>query len=233
MKERGTLFNPDMSRAALADLKTQTRRGMSPQPPEDCALVCGIYHPTVIDRRGDEQPGPERFGVYSTNGEWSLPCPYGQPGDRIYVKETFYAFGRWETRFSAKKGRDEWHFVDLTIEQSMQYRFEAPDGYKQAKKRRAGALPTWHRRPSLFMPRVAARTILEVTAVRVERLQAISQQDAMAEGYALPPPPCLDDPRNWYRRLWDQINGAGSWDANPWVWVISFKRLISDNKVTL
>lgn len=75
------------------------------------------------------------------------------------------------------------------------------------------------------MPRWASRILLEVTAVRVERLQDISRGDAMAEGCPFPNMAKGDDPRKWYADLWDQINGAGSWEANPWVWVVEFKRV--------
>ena len=91
---------------------------------------------------------------------------------------------------------------------------------------------TW--RPSIFMPRAASRITLEVTGVRVERLQDISEADAMSEG-APPSHPSIDRisreygypdfPRSWYAQLWDHINGPGSWEANPWVFVVSFKRV--------
>ena len=72
------------------------------------------------------------------------------------------------------------------------------------------------------MPRAASRILLEVTAVRVEQLQDISESDAMAEGcYTDPACPAYDA----YRSLWEQINGPGSWNANPWVWVVEFKRV--------
>jgi hypothetical protein len=84
--------------------------------------------------------------------------------------------------------------------------------------------PKWT--PSIHMPRWASRILLEIVSVRVERLQEISRGDAMAEGCPFPNMADGDDPRQWYAGLWEQINGHGSWDANPWVWVVEFKRVV-------
>jgi hypothetical protein len=164
--------------------------------------------------------------------------PYGYAGDQIRVKETYFAWGRWETRFSAKKGRDEWHFVDMTLESGRRYGYDADEDVPLVGKRNAGVTPAWWKRPAIFMPRAASRITLEITSVRVERLQEISEADADAECFGgdfpsnvLPElfPGTADD---WghlsmaqcYRRLWESINGPGSWDLNPWVWVVEFKR---------
>lgn len=138
-----------------------------------------------------------------------MPCPYGQPGDQLWVRETFRGCRAYEVQGYAPK---DWGNKPIW--------FEA-DGVPPASS--AG----WatKARPSIHMPRWASRINLEITGVRVECLHDISQQDALAEGYCLPPPPSLDDPRNWYRHLWEQINGAGSWALNPWVWVVEFRRL--------
>jgi hypothetical protein len=155
------------------------------------------------------------------------------------VRETFFAWGRWETRYSAKKARDEWHFVDMTLESGKAHQFEAPHGYEKSKLKQAGAIPTWHKRPSIFMPRVASRITLEITSVRVERLQDISEADALAEGSIGLPESLYTNvdnlPDRWdtaalesstfdFAVLWKSINGPGSWEANPWVWVIEFQR---------
>jgi hypothetical protein len=147
---------------------------------------------------------------------------FGNPGDRLWVRETFFAFGRWETRFNAASGRDEWYFVDMTLASGFSYRYEADDGpgdHPHAR-REAGAAPAWHKRPALFMPRVASRIVLEVVQVRIERLHEISPEDAMAEGHG---PGRMDDPVEAYRGVWERINGAGSWSANPSVWVVEFR----------
>jgi hypothetical protein len=150
---------------------------------------------------------------------------FGQPGGRLWVRETFYAFGRWETRFNAGKQRDEWYFVDMTLQDGLAYRYEAglEAGAIPHARREAGAAPAWHKRPALFMPRVASRILLEVVDVRVERLQDISAADAVEEGIL---PATAPDPVLAYRGVWEGINGAGSWDANPLVWVVEFRRIL-------
>lgn len=181
--------------------------------------------------------------------ESGLLCPYGaaanpfrEEGDRLWVKETFFAWGRWETRYNAKKGRDEWHFIDMTQECGKDYLYAA-DGVSNTQafvKRRSSVVPVYWKRPAIFMPRHASRITLEVTGVRVERLQDISESDAIAEGMrqmrdgsgcwvGREGPGKLVTPwptaRCAFRDLWESINGAGSWDANPFVWVVEFKRV--------
>ncbi|MGJ7917621.1 hypothetical protein ACI48D_19355 [Massilia sp. LXY-6] len=149
---------------------------------------------------------------------------FGQPGDRLWVRETFFAFGRWETRFNAGKGREERYFVDMTRESGLAWRYEADEGAgaDPHARREAGAAPAWHKRPALFMPRAASRIVLEIVGVRVERLQEISPGDALAEGIV---PGTLDDPVQAYRGVWERINGDGSWEANPLVWVVEFRQV--------
>ncbi len=211
MKESPILMSAPMVRALLAGTKRQTRRVVKPQPFAGAA---------------QEHWSISEFGQF---------CPYGQPGDRLWVRETFYAFGRWVTQFNAKKGRDEWHFIDMTVECGYWYFYAASEAPKTvATFRRAGATPMWWKRPAIFMPRAASRILLDVIGVRVERLQEISEADAMAEGvtrdehgwtnYAVPTD-CWESPKDSYRTLWESINGPGSWDANPWVWAVSFKRI--------
>jgi hypothetical protein len=231
-KEIGILFSPPMVRALLDGSKTQTRRVVKDLPPWEITEICpdaggsGRWMPN----------GPAPSGVGMAAGHWRH-CPYGQPGDRLWVRESFVAFGRWETRYSEKKQRDEWHFVDLTLETGQAYRF---DGADPNARRRAGAAPTWHNRPSLFMPREASRILLEFASVRVERLNEISETDCWAEGIeavdgalddmaiinvAKRMGRCIEDPAPTYAALWESINGAGSWDANPWVWCVEFRRV--------
>lgn len=246
MKERPILMSAPMVVASLDESKTQTRRVMKPQPPQHTVAVGRWQDPPGYDsawwayvREGAiEQDHP--FGGAEIHGEpWR--CPYGQPGDRLWVRETFFAWGRWETRFNAKKGRDEWHFVDMTLECGQSYLYAA-DRVRDTMafiKRRGGVEPMYWKRPAIFMPRAASRITLEVASVRVERLQDISEADAMAEGT-----PCYvcGGPMNGlseddchcfhnkakpsdYRALWESINGEGSWSLNPWVWVVEFKRV--------
>ena len=217
MKERPILFSAPMVRALLAGTKSQTRRIVKPRPSEDICLPinAGLYHPTCVDRHGEEYPGTEVFGAWSDCGAWVVKCPYGQPGDRLWVRESFqplFAEGfehgdgltDWGTgagyaiRYVATDGATEWIDGDDEI--------------------------TSRCKPSIHMPRWASRLTLEITGVRVERLQSISQEDAVAEGvtdWMVGP----TSPRDDYRGLWESINGPGSWELNPWVWVVSFRRL--------
>jgi hypothetical protein len=233
MTERGILFSAPMVRALLDGSKTQTRRVC--KPAEAAALsrvvACGDGH------FGDEE-GAVRFA-----------SPYGRPGDRLWVRETFVAYGRWKTRYNARKQRDEWYFVDMTVECDRAYRYAADNPeVPQAKGR--SAVPGWHARPALFMPRAVSRILLEIVSVRVERLQDIGEADALAEGIRSlrtkewdrehfpawrkhfddacargEKPPVGPLPSESSRALWEGINGAGSWDTNPWVWVVEFKRV--------
>jgi YD repeat-containing protein len=145
--------------------------------------------------------------------------PFGNPGDTLWVRETYAAFGHWTTRWNAVKGREEWAFADLTraAGQAWRYDYDAAD---VAGVRVRDAAPTWHKRPALFMPRAASRILLAIDGVRSERLHAIGDDDAAAEG-VLP----SADPVGAYRAVWEGINGPGSWDADPLVWVVTFRRL--------
>ena len=223
MKERPILLKGEMVRAILRDRKTQTRR-----------ILKTDHHDIVECEDGSLWPWREDL---ENGGDIWYPCPYGKPGDRLYVKETFWAWGRWETRFNSKRGRDEWNFLDMTREDRKEYIY-ASDGVAEmdASKSRSGALPAYWKRPSIFMPRWASRITLEITSVRVERLQDISEADALAEGIDHDSPhrsyfasdqggPAFGSAGAAYRHLWNGINGPGSWDANPWVWVVEFRRV--------
>lgn len=149
---------------------------------------------------------------------------FGQPGDFLWVRETFFAFGRWTVRCNAARQRDERAFVDMTQACGLAWRYAADEGpgADPHARREAGAAPCWHKRPALFMPRAASRILLEIVDVRIERLQAISTGDALAEGIA---PGTVADPVLAYRGIWEGINGIGSWDANPLVWVVQFAQI--------
>jgi hypothetical protein len=222
MTEKPILFSAPMVRAVLAGTKTQTRRVVKPQPPYECSrIVVEHFHPTVIDRYGDEQPGREVFGATTTDGEWGLRCPYGAPGDRLWVREAW----RTEREFDRLPPRD------LSPASPVQYEAgpfaEVLDGKL---------------RPGMFMPRWASRITLEVTGVRVEHLQDISEADAIAEGivphrkggwwWEQPPGGIAGSnhfgaktARDAYSALCESLNGPGSWAANPWLWVVELRRL--------
>jgi len=216
MTERPILFSAPMVRALLAGTKTQTRRVVKPQFAADAEPA----EMGATNERGHQISG--HSGVWwcdaEGNPEKSVRCPYGQPGDRLWVRETFQRF---------------------TDDGEIIYKAD-PAAFKAMNElKRDGCLEArW--RPSIHMPRWASRILLEVTAVRVERLQDISRGDAMAEG--IQPLIGSDGPNYWtvcvndvninaptaqdcFGMLWGYINGADSWAANPWVWVVEFKRV--------
>ena len=184
MRERPILFSAPMVRAILAGTKTQTRR----------VLRDGTWW---TKEHGVIRMAPA--GLACT-GFAPVPCPYGSPGDRLWVRETW--------------ARNEDQLSDTRMDTSLVYR---ADGETRAKDN--GTDKPW--RPSIHMPRWASRITLEIAGVRVERLQDISTADCWAEGIAASPDV---DPVHEYRDLWESINGPGSWDANPWCWVLEFRR---------
>ncbi|SEI41792.1 hypothetical protein [Paraburkholderia diazotrophica] len=232
MKERPILFSGPMVRALLDGSKTQTRRIVKNQPPADVSPIrVAHYHPTVITRTGDEEPGAEIFGAYSDDGEWGSKCPYGEPGDRLWVRETWqgpmWEEGTWDPDTDYHKPEFcEYRADGGPIPEYVDFEDNLHQGWK----------------PSIHMPRWASRITLEITGVRVERLQSISEADAAAEGveslrnegeywkdYLRSTERCDEliciNARDSFRTLWDRINGDGAWAANPWVWVVEFKRI--------
>jgi hypothetical protein len=214
MKERPILFSGPMVRAILDSTKTQTRRIIKPQPSDYFEPKVGNYCPTMVDKRtGEVYPGKECFGAYSEDE--ARICLYGKPGDRLWVRETWGTANSW----NGVKPSDL--PIDLTRQTPhCEIFFKADDA--------AGLFPLNVWRPSIHMPRQASRITLEIISVRVERLQDISEADAKSEG--------CSDQRNvegvmmWtsakeaYMDLWESINGKGSWNADPWVWVIEFRK---------
>jgi len=220
MKERPILFFPSMVRAILAGTKTQTRRAIKPVG-NDEGFVLQDYGDGPWPYRSEDGESGFYRDSHGYDVEERIKCPYGRPGDRLWVRESF----------------------------SGPYCMEAQDGMaaaapsKWAHKSRiwywADGQPThgdWTRpRPSIHMPRWASRITLEVTDVKVERLQDISEADAMAEGIVNAGDDNgyqLADTSHYagtasesYASLWESINGPGSWDANPHVWCISFRRI--------
>ena len=206
MKERPILFSGPMVRAILEGRKTQTRRVMKRQP--------SIVH---YERGGVPPNVKTSFACWdNVQGEkYYLSCPYGVPGDRLWVRESM--FGKLESSnfyYSAdRKGVGNDIYFKLV-----------KHGWKLKKSI-----------PSIHMPRWASRLTLEIESVRVERLQDISEEDARAEGARFLAPE-LDEPlesggklcgasyRYGFECLWESINGKGSWNLNPWVWVINFER---------
>lgn len=236
VKERPILFSAPMVRAILEGRKTQTRRAVKPVGNDDGFVILDYGNggwPYRSDD-GDSATHTVKRGGKLYLDETPHDCPYGQTGDRLWARETF------------KHCATEWHGADPDVHRHrIAY---LADGQELAHKRPAGdwsGLPKfidesyWDRRsiPSIHMPRWASRILLEITGVRVERLQDISEEDARAEGIVAKDNGryhCGFDedgeiecrsPVTAYAWLWNSINGDGSWAANPWVWVVEFKRV--------
>lgn len=216
MTERPILFSGPMVRALLDDSKTQTRRVVKPQFAADAIPV---EMPATDPAGGWVVPG--HSGVWwcdaAANPDDVRRCPYGQPGDRLWVRETHAprvdCLGAWDR--SMQEGFN---------------RMGAEDICYSATTTPRDWVGKW--RPSIHMPRWASRITLEVTGVRVERLQDISDSDALAEGVdewrrgaCSSENPYGYSPADYFRLLWSQINGPDSWGADPWVWVVEFRRL--------
>lgn len=226
IKERPILFSAPMVRAILDGTKTQTRRVVKPKYISDRI--------EIVEWR---QQNGLWFGLNGYRTVVSMACPYGQPGDRLWVRETWADLTkthghRWE-RFNS-----ETRLYERGVNPFVWYRADGdqPDIGN-------GELNPEKWKPSIHMPRWASRIKLEVTGVRVERLQSICEEDAIAEGVektiigdgwrrycadkeleACGLVPCSTAAGS-YSYLWDSINGDGSFMANPWVWVVEFKVL--------
>lgn len=222
MSVRPILMSGPMVRAILEGRKTQTRRIVKPQPysngfhfdGRDILCYCDDLPPSAMLM--DVRHGGRRLYTTSNLEGWDASCPFGVPGDLLWVRETFsgpHCMDAHHHSFAvppSKWGKSStiWYWADGN----------PMDG-------------DWTRpRPSIHMPRWASRITLRITDVRVERVQDISEADARAEGCSGWYSPMHPDhgstdgrtPAEEYRELWGSINGPGSWDANPWVWAISF-----------
>ncbi|EPU1600764.1 MULTISPECIES: hypothetical protein [Klebsiella] len=230
--ERGMIFNAEMVRAILDGRKTQTRRPIKWKQTRF----------TEIGEREDGSKWPWSEDAEHACDFWH-PCPFGAVGDRIWVRETW---GVVSHAFS-----DDGLMIDWVPDRPTTAIHEMPfgngyysgyaiyaadgdftwgdeDGYEDGRS-------CW--KPSIHMPRAASRILLEITNVRVERLNAISEEDARAEviidGGCLncgEPEPCgcanpEPDATDAFAYLWQSVYGQESWNANPWVWVISFERI--------
>ena len=209
MKERPILFSAPMVRAILAGSKTQTRRVVN-------------FAAVTMDRfNHNPTQGIAHCLRESHMSDVLKLCPYGVPGDRLWCRE---AWRTHSTKHDRIAPRDLSPHGDVMIHYDASLQFVAPF--------------LGRGRPSIHMPRWASRITLEITGVRVERLQDISKADAIAEGLEWRDE-CWatydadgrmvcggsPDPREAYRCLWININGPGSWDLNPWVWALTFRRL--------
>lgn len=244
MTERGMIFNAEMVRALLSGRKTQTRRIMKVQPESN---QLGLLLITDSTKRSDI--GKYHWAESNATGNHVrsklFSCPFGAVGDRIWVRETWAILGNedgccidWEEKLCKADERSAARIYRASCEQrpGNYGLWSIPDDadWKPHTKdyQYEGA---W--RPSIHMPRWASRILLEITDVRVERLNAISEEDARAEGIidggclnCGEPEPCgcanpEPDATDAFAYLWQSIYGQESWNANPWVWVIEFERI--------
>jgi hypothetical protein len=225
MKEIPIILTSQEVNSVREGRKTQTRRVVKPQPNRGSELtrMQDGYADGFIRAVFAQDDEPNAYGI---------KCQYGQPGDRLWVRET------WNV---VPVGRPAPLCGTSEIPKSL------PDGWGNMYKASGDQCTKdvgW--RPSLHMPRWASRITLEITAIRVERLQFISEEDAVKEGCSpteraggtlyhgavhpikgtLKVFPCA---KAAFRSVWESIHGPGSWDANPWVWVLEFKR-VEDGK---
>lgn len=215
MAERPMLMSAPMVRAILAGTKTQTRR-----------IVKGAAL-DWLDRDG--------FTPEFTAAPENRLCPYGQPGDQLWVREA------WRTAASLdhlSPSAIAARCIDAGYRKPWAPLLYDADGHRNSEWRGFETPPKVSEpgkgRPSIHMPRWASRITLEITSVRVERLQDISDTDAVAEGIGLNPsavgvsmtfPQGESACHAAFRVLWESINGTESWAANPWVWAVEFRRV--------
>ena len=233
MKDKGTLFKPDMAKAADEGRKTQTRRIMKVQPPGDgYQLITCIS--TTSDKRYEGKSHwakVDGLNIIDDHGQYFTP-PYAI-GQRLYLKETHYRHGYWVRNGKTKTGKRAWCFVGSTKPE--EWLFEPPDfaRVEQDSYHTIG----WYKRSKLFMPKRFARRWYVVTAVRAERLQDISDEDAQDEGipntyrdgvcrwrYLTREDAGCNNPIGPFKELWESIHGPGSWGRNPYVWCICFQK---------
>ena len=217
MKSKQILFSTPMVQAIFAGRKTQTRRK---------AHMTSRHLRKLFNGEFEGESGR----IYK--------CPYGKVGTPLWVKETFYAYGHWVKNGTTKTGKQKRKFVrDKSLE--IRYEDDKPDVVRKNSYRGVG----WYKRSSLFMERDMARIWVRITNFRVERLQDISEEDAIKEGIEELKSNGIPHYRNYgkqlvakefnffcspvnsFRSLWESINGENSWKQNPWVWVIEFDRI--------
>lgn len=206
MRERPIIFNADMVRAIVEGRKTQTRRIMREQP-------------EVIPK--EDELGKPGFWIPFNAGktmvrtdDMHIACPFGLKGNRLWVRETFRVHSRaTDVATLVYKASEQQSWTQQTHRVPIE------------KCNKPAVVDTWT--PSIHMPRWASRITLEITGVRVERLRDLSEEDAKSEGVIPPAGGVLPgwEHRINFRDLWMSIYGADNWEANPWVWVVEFKRV--------
>ncbi|WP_392430574.1 morphogenetic protein [Edwardsiella piscicida] len=209
MKDLPIIFNDEMVRAILSGTKTMTRRPVKDRCLElfEVAASVGECHSLQFCDIADErsQPYYREF------------CPFGAVGDRLWVREAYqgplFDYEQMEAYLEDNSKFEKQEYCEYRADGGSR-----PEYYDGDDNLRHG----W--RPSIHMPRWASRITLEITDVRVERLQDITEGDARSEGVTLSNPRILSH-RDEFRQLWGDIYGCDGWRSNPWVWVIAFMRV--------
>lgn len=244
ISEKPILFSGEMVQAILSGRKTMTRRVVKPQPEfrGEAYFWYGKNVPLEENPIFFEIDGPTPsvywFADRPEDSGMELHCPYGKPGDRLWVKEASWRWGRWvQQEFSTPAGRVKYRFDPVGNDVQFDY-----PGYTVVRNGSTG----WVYRHARYMPRDVCRILLEITDIRVERLQEISEADAIAEGMCRGDIPADEDGPNrigWmaglddgksglsvttqdaFRKLWNQLNGPRGfdWNSNPFVWSINFE----------
>ena len=220
-----------MVRAILEGRKTQTRRIIKPQPIRVYDNV--PYQPHFFDVEGETNiirtdKTPDGKQVIRP-----IKCPFGQPGDRLWVRETVQVFGRLTKNGFTDSGKQKWEFL-ASPDRLVKYAGDFVQSPKNKTDR------GYYTRPAIHAPRWTSRITLEITDVRVERLRDISETGAVAEGVEVVGENIHKQPvykdyvtygMAWssavrsFQSLWQKINGDGAWEQNPFVWAITFKRI--------
>lgn len=222
MKERPIIFSTPMVQAILQGRKTMTRRVIKSKT--------GLFQVS----KANYEPDAAHFyhdrsvSMLDENERdvGTLFCPYGNPGDRLWVRET-WNYGDPNDLVPGEITGDKCGFIGQIdgreVEWVWVYKASCPEVHPIK-----GEL-NW--KPSIYMPRSASRILLEIINVRVERVQDISEDDAIMEGAemamfeAVNPDFSTNSYKNGFMKIWTNINGNESWNANPWVWVIEFKKI--------
>lgn len=217
VKERPILFSGPMVRAILEGRKAVTRRLVKPQPNPDewpDSIKCFSYYPTKVNRKGIEIPGDKVFGFANEKAGWV--SPYGNRGDRLWVRETWQAI---HVSIDPETGYGDGVTHAATIPKSSGNGWWSPvyaATDPNAELHKDDRSFPW--RPGIHMPRWVSRINLELTAVDVDRLHEMPDADLRAEGFG-----AAD--KSKFADLWDKLNGDGSYASNPFVWVVRFKRV--------
>lgn len=209
MKERPIIFNAEMVRAILEGRKTQTRRPVKPQPQM-------VTNNSIEPWNGNPESLQKKLEKENKG------CPFGKPGGRLWVRETYWNKVEGFCDYSGEWGS---YYLD-----DFRYGIDNPG-------------EDYIKRPSIHMPRKASRILLEITNIRVERVQEVSEQDCISEGIKYNPDGSVigypfgvpffysDGKHNYttaqeaYQALWQSIYGKDSWERNDWIWVVEFKRV--------